>query len=200
MIIDRVGLCGIALSSGGVCWVQGDVPRPRPSRPLGLGRGLSRPFGLEQRLSRSFGLGQRLSRPVGRESLFFACAKKSNQKKAHPVLAPSAPAALRVRKAGRNFCKGRPCPLQKRRASMRAALRVVSAGLAAAVWGPESKQQQQQQQQRELTPRRCWREGECLFGVVRRVPVGQRRCLSVVRPVRCSAQCGARCARRCLSC
>ncbi|MFS8391679.1 hypothetical protein EIQ13_16695 [Xanthomonas campestris pv. campestris] len=29
--------------------------------------------------------------PYGRESLFFACAKKSNQKKAHPVLAPSAP-------------------------------------------------------------------------------------------------------------
>ncbi|WP_237712248.1 hypothetical protein, partial [Xanthomonas phaseoli] len=36
-----------------------------------------------------------------------------------------------------NFCKGHPCPLQKRRASMRAALRVVSAGLAAAVWGPQ---------------------------------------------------------------
>ncbi|MEA9716744.1 hypothetical protein VDR28_14655, partial [Xanthomonas campestris pv. campestris] len=31
---------------------------------------------------------QGLSRPLGRESLFFACAKKSNQKKAHPVLAP----------------------------------------------------------------------------------------------------------------
>ncbi|WP_161556332.1 hypothetical protein [Xanthomonas campestris] len=29
--------------------------------------------------------------PYGRELLFFACAKKSNQKKAHPVLAPSAP-------------------------------------------------------------------------------------------------------------
>ena len=28
--------------------------------------------------------------PYGRESLYFACAKKSNQKKAHPVLAPSA--------------------------------------------------------------------------------------------------------------
>ncbi len=198
MIIDRVGSCGSALSSGGVCWVQGDVPRPRPSRPLGLGRGLSRPFGLEQRLSRPSGLGQRLSRPVGRESLFFACAKKSNQKKAHPVLAPSAPAALRVRKAGRNFCKGRPCPLQKRRASMRAALRVVSAGLAAAVWGPESKQQQQQQ--RELIPRQCWRVGECLFDVVRRVPVGQRRCLSVVRPVRRSAACGAMSARGSVSC
>ncbi|WP_147424155.1 hypothetical protein [Xanthomonas campestris] len=38
-----------------------------------------------------FALGiLRLSRPVGRESLFFACAKKSNQKKAHPVLAPDA--------------------------------------------------------------------------------------------------------------
>ncbi|MEB2232144.1 hypothetical protein [Xanthomonas sp. LMC-A-07] len=33
---------------------------------------------------------QGLSRPCGRESLFFACAKKSNQKKAHPVLAPGA--------------------------------------------------------------------------------------------------------------
>ncbi|MBO9769042.1 hypothetical protein, partial [Xanthomonas phaseoli] len=83
------------------------------------------------------GRGVELSRPVGRESLFFACAKKSNQKKAHPVLAPYAPSALRVRKSGRNFCKGHPCPLQKRRASMRAALRVVSAGLAAAVWGRE---------------------------------------------------------------
>ncbi|PTY28900.1 hypothetical protein XAP3CFBP6996_021690 [Xanthomonas citri pv. fuscans CFBP 6996] len=79
----------------------------------------------------------KLSRPRGRESLFFACTKKSNQKKAHPVLAPCAPAALRVRKSGRNFCKGHPCPLQKPRASMRAALRGVSAGLAAAAWGPD---------------------------------------------------------------
>ncbi|WP_407472231.1 hypothetical protein ABFU65_21120 [Xanthomonas campestris pv. raphani] len=66
-----------------------------------------------------------------------------------------------MRKAGRNFCKGHPCPLQKRRASLRAALRVVSAGLAAAVWGPgkqtaqatatataTARQQQQQQQKR----------------------------------------------------
>ncbi len=150
--------------------------------------------------SRPFRPRQRLSRPVGRESLFFACAKKSNQKKAHPVLAPSAPMALWVRKSGRNFCKGHPCPLQKRRASMRAALRVVSAGLAAAVWGPESRQQQQQKRQRELTPRQCWRVGECLFGVVRRVPVGHRRCLSVVRPVRRSAPCGAMSARRGVSC
>ncbi|WP_211256995.1 hypothetical protein, partial [Xanthomonas pisi] len=37
--------------------------------------------------------------------------------------------------------EGHPCPLQKRRASMRAALRVVSAGLAAAVWGPEKRKQ-----------------------------------------------------------
>ncbi|WP_172107370.1 hypothetical protein [Xanthomonas axonopodis] len=81
--------------------------------------------------------GAKLLRPCGRESLFFACAKKSNQKKAHPVLAPCAPAALRVRKSGRNFCKEHPCPLQKRRASMRAALRVVSAGLAAAAWSPD---------------------------------------------------------------
>ncbi|MCS3847536.1 hypothetical protein GGR70_002559 [Xanthomonas campestris] len=32
--------------------------------------------------------GQGLSRPLGRESLFFACAKKRNQKKAHPAFAP----------------------------------------------------------------------------------------------------------------
>lgn len=32
--------------------------------------------------------GQGLSRPLGRESLFFACAKKRNQKKAHPAYAP----------------------------------------------------------------------------------------------------------------
>ena len=31
---------------------------------------------------------QGLSRPLGRESLFFACAKKRNQKKAHPAFAP----------------------------------------------------------------------------------------------------------------
>ncbi|MEB2182945.1 hypothetical protein VDS28_14285 [Xanthomonas campestris pv. campestris] len=31
---------------------------------------------------------QGLSRPLGRESLFFACAKKRNQKKAHPAYAP----------------------------------------------------------------------------------------------------------------
>ncbi|MEB1648608.1 hypothetical protein, partial [Xanthomonas campestris] len=41
-----------------------------------------------------------------------------------------------------NFCKGHPCPLQKRRASMRAALRVVSVGLAAAVWGPGKAESQ----------------------------------------------------------
>ncbi len=39
---------------------------------------------------RSFRTVQRqgLSRPLGRESLFFACAKKRNQKKAHPAYAP----------------------------------------------------------------------------------------------------------------
>ncbi|TQS97913.1 hypothetical protein EIJ12_22720 [Xanthomonas perforans] len=99
--------------------------------------------------------------PCGRESLFFACAKKSNQKKAHPVLAPSAPTALRVRKSGRNFCKGHPCPLQKRRASMRAALRVVSAGLAAAVWGPgEARSQSEAQRQKAEGKKRKAKSGK----------------------------------------
>ncbi len=215
MIIDRVAVGGIASSSEGVCWVQGDAPRPRRSRPSRL----------KQRPLRPIGLGQRLSRPVGRELLFFACARsalrqpqadQSNQKKAHPVLAPSAPAALRVRKSGRNFCKGHPCPLQKRRASMRAALRVVSAGLAAAVWGPKRKQhqhqhqhqqqhqhqhqhQQQQQQQQQQQPW-CWCADGCLFGVLRRTAIGRPRCRSVAPRGWRAAQCGARNARRGLSC
>ncbi|SON77852.1 hypothetical protein XFF6166_240030 [Xanthomonas citri pv. fuscans] len=141
--------------------------------------------------SRPFRPRQRLSRPVGRESLFFACAKKSNQKKAHPVLAPSAPMALWVRKSGRNFCKGHPCPLQKRRASMRAALRVVSAGLAAAVWGPESQQPQ---------PTQRWCLGGCLFGALRGSAVGRRRYRSVTRRGHRQAQGAARRMRRGLSC
>ncbi len=143
--------------------------------------------------SRPFRPRQRLSRPVGRESLFFACAKKSNQKKAHPVLAPSAPMALWVRKSGRNFCKGHPCPLQKRRVSMRAALRVVSAGLAAAVWGPESQQPQPQPTQR-------WCLGGCLFGALRGSAVGRRRYRSVTRREHRQAQGAARRMRRGLSC
>ncbi|CEI17246.1 hypothetical protein XACLG98_2520056 [Xanthomonas citri pv. citri] len=177
MIIERVGMDVIALLSGGVCRMRGGVPG--------------------QRLRRSFRLEQRLSRPVGRESLFFACAKKSNQKKAHPVLAPSAPVALRVRKSGRNFCKGHPCPLQKRRASMRAALRVVSAGPAAAVWGPES-QQPQLQPQLELEQRWCL--GGCSFGVLRGCAVGRRRYRSVTRRGHRQAQGATRRMRRGLSC
>ncbi|MCS3744910.1 hypothetical protein FHY18_000440 [Xanthomonas arboricola] len=85
-----------------------------------------------------------LSRPSGASHYFLClCKEKVTKKKAHPVLAPCAPSALRVRKSGRNFCKGHPCPLQKRRASMRAALRVVSAGLAAVVWGPGKAQAKQ---------------------------------------------------------
>ncbi|WP_369977709.1 hypothetical protein [Xanthomonas bundabergensis] len=57
---------------------------------------------------------QQLSRPCGRESLFFACAKKSNQKKAHPAVCPR---YARVRAGTRHFSKAHPCACEKRRAS-----------------------------------------------------------------------------------
>ena len=52
------------------------------------------------------------------ESLFFACAKKSNPKKAHPVgrarrVAPGP-------RVPRGFSTGHPCPVEKRAASCRA--------------------------------------------------------------------------------
>ena len=67
---------------------------------------------------------------LARESLFFACAKKSNQKKAHPGGAPS---ALRAPgpQAGPEFSEGTSmCPPKTSRI-VRAALRVYPSLLAA---------------------------------------------------------------------
>ena len=71
-----------------------------------------------------------------RESLFFACAKKSNQKKAHPGGAPSALRAAGSQ-AGPEFSEGTSmCPPKTTRI-VRAALRVFPDMLAAPK-GPRS--------------------------------------------------------------
>jgi hypothetical protein len=71
-----------------------------------------------------------------RESLFFACAKKSNQKKAHPGGAPSALRAADSQ-AGPEFSEGTSmCPPKTARI-VRAALRVYPS-LLAAPKGPRS--------------------------------------------------------------
>ena len=77
-----------------------------------------------------------------RESIFFACAKKSNQKKAHPGDAPSTLRAAGPQ-ASPEFSEGtsmyRPRHFNKKLARIvRAALRVY-AGLLAAPKGPLSK-------------------------------------------------------------
>jgi hypothetical protein len=64
---------------------------------------------------------------LARESLFFACAKKSNQKKAHPGGTP----ALRAGpQSQREFSNGTSMCLPKTARIVRAALRVLPAALA----------------------------------------------------------------------
>jgi len=57
-------------------------------------------------------------------SLFFACTKKSDQKKCTPGAAPS---ALRVRKVRPGFARWASCPFANSRASLRATLRAIPA-------------------------------------------------------------------------
>ena len=71
-----------------------------------------------------------------RESLFFACAKKSNQKKAHPGDAPSTLRAAGPQ-AGPEFSEGTSMCRPKTARIVRAALRVYP-GLLAASKGPLS--------------------------------------------------------------
>ncbi|WP_411831925.1 hypothetical protein [Pseudoxanthomonas mexicana] len=59
--------------------------------------------------------------PERRESLFFACAKKSNQKKAHPG---GTPALCAGACADREFFEGTSMYLRKTARVLRAALRV----------------------------------------------------------------------------
>ena len=85
-----------------------------------------------------------------RESLFFACAKKSNQKKAHPGAAPSALRAAGPQ-AGPEFSEGtsmcRPRHFNKKLARIVRAAPVSSTGQALRVYpgllaapkGPRSK-------------------------------------------------------------
>ncbi|UYC13904.1 hypothetical protein [Xanthomonas sp. CFBP 8445] len=88
-----------------------------------------------------------------RESLFFACAKKSNQKKHTPGRA--APRCARGPRTRREFSEGTSMCLPKTTRILRVAphgvLPVVSAsphGGLRATAKPEQRQQQQQQQQR----------------------------------------------------
>ena len=71
-----------------------------------------------------------------RESLFFACAKKSNQKKAHPGGAPYALCATGSQ-AGSEFSEGTSVCRPKTARIVRAALRVLPI-LLAAPQGPRS--------------------------------------------------------------
>lgn len=73
---------------------------------------------------------------LSRESLFFACAKKNNQKKAHPGGAPSALRATGSQ-AGPEFSEGTSMCHPKTSRIVRAALRVFP-GLLAAPQGPQS--------------------------------------------------------------
>ncbi len=85
MIIDR---CVSAVSSAALAFQLGS-PVLRDSSNHGM-CAVACFASNNERGVRSFRMvqGQGLSRPLGRESLFFACAKKRNQKKAHPAYAP----------------------------------------------------------------------------------------------------------------
>ncbi|RDD81051.1 hypothetical protein DVJ77_13900 [Dyella tabacisoli] len=62
----------------------------------------------------------------GLESLFFACSKKSNQKKEHPHAALSGHPALRVREAWPGFSTVHPCTGEKASTSVSMPLRALS--------------------------------------------------------------------------
>ncbi|QNH19850.1 hypothetical protein HEP73_00748 [Xanthomonas sp. GW] len=97
--------------------------------------------------------------PCG-ESLFFACAKKSNQKKAHPAYAPSALRAPGPR-IGRDSRKGHPAPAANGAHPCAPPLRGFSRPIRRCVRDPESpKQQQQQQQSNRATEQQQGREHE----------------------------------------
>ena len=78
--------------------------------------------------------------PSGREPPFFARAKKGGPKKHAPA---SAPAALRAPGPLRlwDFSTRHPCLVEKRRASLHVALRVIPTGSVAAEGDPESQKQ-----------------------------------------------------------
>jgi len=81
-----------------------------------------------------------------RGSLFFACAKKSNQKKAHPAARPPR-YALRVRSPNGHFSMAHPCANEKRRASCAPPFGYSPDGPDALRGPGRSKAKQQQQQQ-----------------------------------------------------
>ena len=83
---------------------------------------------------------------LSRESLFFACAKKSNQKKAHPGGAPSALRAAGPQ-AGPEFSEGTSMCRPKTARIVRAALRVLPDLLAAPQGARISKSNSQGQSQ-----------------------------------------------------
>ena len=86
---------------------------------------------------------------LSRESLFFAGAKKSNQKKAHPGAAPSALRAAGSQ-AGPEFSEGTSVCRPKTSRIVRAALRVFPDLLAAPKGLPGSKSYSQSNSKRGL--------------------------------------------------
>ncbi|MCC4593447.1 hypothetical protein LL974_20160 [Xanthomonas campestris pv. cannae] len=101
---------------------------------------------------------QVLSR-LARESLFFACAKKSNQKKAHPGGTPSALRAPGAQ-ADRTFFGGTSMCRRKTARILRAAPAGFSSGLLAVPHGTRnSNSNSQSQSQSHSKMRRCY---ECV--------------------------------------
>ncbi len=92
----------------------------------------------DQRLSLPFGARATLTSHSAVEELFFARAKKRGPKKARPAYAPSPLRGLGPLRR-RDFSTRHPCLVEKRRASMRAALRVFPTGSVAAEGDPEVK-------------------------------------------------------------
>ena len=102
----------------------------------------------DQRLSLPFGARATLTSHSAVEELFFARAKKRGPKKARPAYAPSPLRGLGPLRR-RDFSTRHSCLVEKRRASLHAALRVFPAGSVAAEGDSE--------RQKQLTPfRRSW--------------------------------------------
>ncbi len=91
-----------------------------------------------QRLSLPYGARATLTSHSAVEELFFARAKKRGPKKHAPASAPSPRSGLGPLRRW-DFSTRHPCRVEKRRASMRAALRVIPVGSVAAEGDPEVK-------------------------------------------------------------
>ena len=105
-----------------------------------------RGIGVQRALARGVAIGVHRWCARREASLFFACAKKSDQKKHTPGGVPSAQRAQGPQSA-REFSEGASCPCRKRRTSLCAALRVLPGPLATPERGPVEQQQKQRWRQ-----------------------------------------------------